>query len=467
MKDRESWHVSASDFTKKCRNPIRLLVENMNLTPNPNKPMIALSVGDPTVFGNLKTADQVIEGIVESARSSKFNGYAPSAGYLEAREAVCKYLAKSGETVDAKDVILCSGCSYAIEMCITVLANPGQNILVPRPGFPLYKSIADSLGIECRHYNLMPDMGWDVDIDHMASLIDSNTAAILVNNPSNPCGSVFSARHLTDILNVAVRHYVPIIADEIYEHFVFKGETFHSMSSLTKDVPILTCSGITKRFLVPGWRLGWVVIHDRHNAFAAEVSPGLSALSQRIMGGNTLVQGSLDTILNKTPQSFFDETVSVVERNARLAFEELSQAPGLKPVMPSGAMYMMVGFDMDMFPDFKTDLSLVERMVSEESIFCLPGGVFELPGYVRLVLTVPETHMREACSRIRDFCNRHCRVPALTYRGTFHITEMPTYSLTADDIDRSSTDESKDYRRLDGDKNSRLHGNPFTVSLPK
>lgn len=152
-------------------------------------------------------------------------------------------------------------------MCISVLAEPGQNILIARPGFSIYRTLASGHGIEIRSYNLIPEKNWEVDLKHMESLIDENTAAMIVTNPSNPCGSVFSREHLQNIVALAEKYFIPIIADEIYEHFVFPGIEHHPISSLSKNVPVLSCGGLTKRFIVPGWRLGWIVIHDRHNLF--------------------------------------------------------------------------------------------------------------------------------------------------------------------------------------------------------
>jgi len=148
-----------------------------------------------------------------------------------------------------------------------VLANPGQNILVPRPGFAIYRTLAEGLGIQVKYYDLLvrisaksgatlfnldffcrqPDRQWEVDLAQLESVIDTRTAAIIVNNPSNPCGSVFSREHLSAIIEIAEQNRVPIIADEIYEHFVFKGHSFEPLASLSKNVPILSCSGLTKR----------------------------------------------------------------------------------------------------------------------------------------------------------------------------------------------------------------------------
>lgn len=186
---------------------------------------------------------------------------------MQARQAVCEYICPHQGEVSPNDVILCSGCSSSLDMCIAVLAEAGKNILIPRPGFSIYRTLAVAHGIEVRSYHLKPDQQWEIDLKQMEKLIDENTAALVLTNPSNPCGSVFSREHILEILAIAEKYCVPIIADEIYEHFVFPNVEYHSVSSLSENVPVLSCGGLTKRFLVPGWRLGWIVIHDRNNIF--------------------------------------------------------------------------------------------------------------------------------------------------------------------------------------------------------
>lgn len=148
--------------------------------------------------------------------SNKYNGYAHSQGHEEARRAIAKYSRhQSSSDIAVENVLITSGCSSALEYCILAMADRGQNILLPRPGFCLYQTLADGLDIEVRYYDLLPEKQWQVDLEQMESLIDSNTAALLINNPSNPCGSVFSERHLLDILSICEKHYLPIIADEV------------------------------------------------------------------------------------------------------------------------------------------------------------------------------------------------------------------------------------------------------------
>ncbi|XP_057692145.1 tyrosine aminotransferase [Corythoichthys intestinalis] len=406
---REAWRVKPSLMAENTLNPIRAIVDGMQLSPNPDKAMIALSIGDPTVFGNLPLDDAVIQAIKDALDSHKYNGYAPSIGYLKSRQAVANFYSCSEAPLEAEDVILTSGCSQAIDLVISVLCNPGDNILVPRPGFSLYKTLAVSLGIEVRFYNLLPEKSWEVDLQHLESLIDERTSLLIVTNPSNPCGSVFTKEHQQKILTVASRNCIPILADEIYSNMVFPGCDCPSLASLSNDVPIISCGGLAKRWLVPGWRMGWILIHDKNNIFGSEIRQGLVKLSQRILGPCTIIQGALEEIFNNTHQRFYDHTIDFLKSNAEICFNELSTVPGLKPIMPSGAMYLMVGIDMDDFPDFQNDVDFTERLVTEQSVFCLPATAFEYPNFFRIVVTVPEHMMVDACGRIREFCQRHYR----------------------------------------------------------
>ncbi|XP_061628562.1 tyrosine aminotransferase [Phyllopteryx taeniolatus] len=404
---RETWEVKPSSMADNTLNPIRAIVDGMKLSPNPDKAMIALSIGDPTVFGNLPTDDLMLQAMKDAIDSQQYNGYAPSVGYLKSRQAVAKFYSCSEAPLDAEDVILTSGCSQAIDLAISVMCNPGDNILVPRPGFSLYKTLAVSLGIEVRLYNLLPEKSWEVDLQHLDGLIDDRTSLLIVTNPSNPCGSVFTKGHLQMILEVASRNRLPILADEIYGNMVFPGCDCQSLASLSSDVPIISCGGLAKRWLVPGWRMGWILIHDRNNIFGSKIRHGLVKLSQRILGPCTIVQGALEGILNNTRQGFYDDTIHFIKSNADICFNELSTVPGLNPIMPSGAMYLMIGIDIDSFPDFQNDVDFTERLVTEQSVFCLPATAFEYPNFFRIVVTVPEQMMVEACGRIREFCQRH------------------------------------------------------------
>lgn len=402
----KSWVIAKSKVAENTFNPIRAVVDTIDKTGNPEKPMIPLSIGDPTVFGNLPVAPTVTAAVKESIDSGKYNGYPPSIGYLSAREAIAKYASEENAPLTAEDVVIASGCSGALDLCISALANEGENILVPAPGFSLYKTLCGSKGIETRAYKLDPAHDWEADLAHVESLIDDKTALILVTNPSNPCGSVFRKEHIQQIIAVAEKHHLPIVADEIYAHMTFKGNEFHSVASLSKNVPVLSCGGLAKRFLVPGWRVGWILIHNRNGAFD-QTKDALVSLSQLILGANSLIQGALPDILLKTPADFFTSVMDKIEASVSVCYDALSKIPGLKPVKPKGAMYLMVGIDMAQFKDFSNDKQFCQALLTEESVFCLPAEMFECPNFFRIVTTVPMDKMVVAMTRISEFCERH------------------------------------------------------------
>lgn len=144
-------------------------------------------------------------------------------------------------------------------------------------------------------------------------------------------------------------------------------------------------------------------------------------LSARILGPNSLVQGAIPAILKNTPQKFYDELVETLQNHANIAYKMLSKINGISPIMPSGAMYMMVGIDMKNFPTINNELEFVQLLVSEQSVFCLPGKCFDIDNYMRIVLTVPKEMIIEACERIKEFCEKHYK-PA---KNAIEIEELP------------------------------------------
>lgn len=400
------WNVKPSLAARSTKNPIRQIVDVMKLQPNPEKAVIRLTIGDPTIY-NLLPPKECLQAVHHAVDSVKYHGYSNSVGLHESRVAVAKYFEHPQAPLTADDVILTNGCSHALEIVIDLLANPGDNIVIPRPGFPLYRVICGNRGIRCKDYNLLPDEGWRVDLDHLESQIDENTKAIVTNNPSNPCGGVFSKEHIEQIVAIAEKYKLPIVADEVYERVVFGGQTHVPFATVAGGVPVFSVGAVSKRFLAPGWRLGWLLVHDRDHVLGPDLRHALVALTQIIVGPCSLVQGALPHMLTRELDAELDACNLLYERNANTIFNILSTTPGLHPIMPSGAMYMMVGVNMHCFPGMSSTVQFTEMLMTEESVFCLPAECFEYPGYVRLVLAVQENKVHEACERVKEFCVRH------------------------------------------------------------
>ncbi|KAF0689948.1 Aste57867_18641 [Aphanomyces stellatus] len=416
MSDAAVWHTTyPSELANNTSNPIRKIVDGIKMPKNPVKPMILLSLGDPTVFGNLACPDVLTDAIVRNVKSHKHNGYIHSAGTEAARAAIATRFGHADAPLTKDDIIIASGGSGALDMAITGICNPGDNILLPKPAFSLYKVIADAHKIHVRYYDLLPEKNWEADVEQMASLIDNRTQAILINNPSNPCGSVFSKQHLQDILAVAEAHRVPIIADEIYGDMTYGASTFYPVASLTKTVPVISVCGLAKLFCVPGWRVGWIAVHDR-NDILKDVRAAYFKLSTIVLGANSLIQSAIPDVLTpatgsadeKSLATFKQHYYSTLEANAKFTLETLKSIPGLNVVVPQGAMYVMCGINLDLL-DIEGDLDFTQKLLDEEAVFVLPGQCFNIPNFFRVVFSAPQDKLAEAYERIRQFCARHTK----------------------------------------------------------
>lgn len=450
--------VPRSKTARATTNPIRNIVDRLQVPCNPERqPTLALNLGDPALYGNLPPPTELIEALAQAVATdsgryvpdeketspgiasnggsllgkipmgSSPHGYPPAVGTMAARAAVAQHASRSGLVYSAQDVIVCSGCSGALDMAITVLADGGNNsspILLPQPGFTLYRTLCDSKGIPSVYYPLLPGSDWEVDLeaaDHLLrGLREEGRAAAgwIVNNPSNPCGSVYSQEHLQAIKRLALYHGVPIIADEVYEDLVFAPNQYHPLAALEPvSVPVITCGGTAKRFLVPGWRLGWLLLAPNCGPALDEVRKGVADLACLLLGANSVIQAALPAILQDVPRSYHESVNAYMARNAQILYEALAPTENgndkdnMAPLpitinRPQGAMYVLVGLPQGHF-DFADDVAASELLISEESVKVLPGTIFGIPHYIRIVISPPPEVIREAAQRILHFCQRH------------------------------------------------------------
>ncbi|GAA6038504.1 hypothetical protein JCM8097_004599 [Rhodosporidiobolus ruineniae] len=427
----KSWKpVAVSSNVQRISNPIREIIANINLSAPPeegvDKPLINLGLGDPSVFGNFPPAPESIKAIEDSLKSGRALGYPESVGYPDAREAVANYFSdpEGGNfRPTAADVVLAHGASGALDMAINVLCDKTKNVLFPKPLFTAYETMSSLSDVEIRYYNLLPESNWEVDLAHLESLIDENTAFVMLNNPSNPCGSNYSEAHLRDIAAVMERHRVVVVSDEVYAGLAwdvtgprpahadapriegkFNRGVFTPYTDVCGPAPVLVIGAVSKRWLFPGMRTGWVIVHDPLGVLK-EVRGGLAKWAFRIQGPNSVIQRALPALLTNTPEKFYLDTMDELKKTSEALFARLSKIPGLKPLMPQGAMYLMCG-GLENF-DLADDKAFVEALHEEERVFILPGACFRLPGFMRFVTTTPLPVLLDAADRIEAFCARH------------------------------------------------------------
>jgi len=413
----EKMIISSSKKSKRTTNPIRNIVDNLKPPKDHPKPFLNLALGDPTAHGNMTCPSVLVEAVQKVLETNSANGYIPSVGAPKAREAIAKYSSSPGYEVSTEDVIIASGCSGAIDLLLSALLDEGDNILVPKPGFALYQVVADSIGASVKHYPLLPDDSWACDLDAMDALIDERTKGILINNPSNPCGSNFTVEHVKAIAAVARKHGLPIIADEIYAGCVFTG-TFSPAHICSGDVPVISLGGLAKEFVVPGWRIGWLVVHDKGTGRLKELAQGIRSLSQIILGGCSLIQGAIPQLLCPAPNSaeqrslqiFSDCCKNILRENVTLCMRLLADNRVLDVIEPQGAMYALLRINTQYLTsgEIPNDEEFARLLLLEQNVFILPGKCFSVDNFVRLVICCPNEKVIDACERLNEFCHKHC-----------------------------------------------------------
>ncbi len=246
-----------------------------------------------------------------------------------------------------------------------MLCESGDNILVPAPGFPLALPIAQNLGVNLKYYNLVAERGWEIDLDNLRSQVDERTKAILVNNPSNPCGTCFTKKHQLEILEIANDVKVPIISDEVYYGLVYEDDAeFISMGNLSKEVPVICTGAISKIYALPGWRLGWTIVYNNGGYFD-KVIDNLHKHAMIQLHPTSLVQAALPRILKEVTDADLSNMKSKLQATSRHAFEKLSGIKGIKPIRANAAMYMMVKLDLSVFKDIKDDVDFCQKLLHE------------------------------------------------------------------------------------------------------
>ncbi|XP_068667214.1 tyrosine aminotransferase-like [Aristolochia californica] len=381
-----------------------------NIDNGDSRPVIPLGHGDPSAFPCFRTTPIAEEAIVSAVMSAKYNFYSPTVGILPARRAVAEYLNRDlPYKLSPDDVFLTLGCTQAIEIILSVLAQPHANILLPRPGFPFYEARAAHCGLEVRHFDLLPDQNWEVDLDAVRALADRNTVAVVIINPGNPCGNVFTYEHLSKVAETAKKLGVLVIADEAYDHLTFGANPFVPMGTFGSVVPVVTVGSISKRWLVPGWRMGWLVTIDPHGVLKeTKIVDSIKSVLDITSDPATFIQGALPQILENTTQDFFSKTIESLKIAADICDSKIKEINCIScPFKPEGSMFVMVKLRVSLLESIKDDMDFCLKLAKEESVVILPGSSVGLSGWLRVTFAVEPSLLEEGLGRLKSFCQRY------------------------------------------------------------
>ncbi|KAL4205099.1 hypothetical protein AMTRI_Chr01g135510 [Amborella trichopoda] len=371
-------------------------IHNVYQEEGENKwPVIPLCHGDPSRFPCFRTTPVAEECLIDSIRSAKFNCYSPRPGMPPARKAVAKYLsADLPYELSADDGFLSIGCSQAVEITITmaVLARPGANILLPRPTYPLYESFALYNGSRF------------VDLNAVEALVDLNTAAIVIVNPINPCGNVFSHEHLSKVPETAKKLGILVISDEVYAHLTYGDRPFVPIGVFGSIAPVITLGSLSKRWSVPGWRMGWLVLCDPNGILKK------TNIAQCIKNYVEIRCDPATITQRKEEKEIFSTIVNMLKLTAEICYNAVMKIPCIYcPTKPEASMFVMVKLDVSQLQDISDDVDFCFKLAREESVLVMPGRPLWMPGWLRIAFAVSPHLLEDGLKRTRSFCQRHSK----------------------------------------------------------
>ncbi|MGO8787262.1 MAG: aminotransferase class I/II-fold pyridoxal phosphate-dependent enzyme [Terriglobia bacterium] len=392
--------VNAAARLENVRYAIRDMAVLAEQMASEGKSILLLNIGDPIKF-DFCTPPHLIAAVEKAMRDGR-NGYAPSLGIPEAVEAVRAEAARKGIR-HVQSVFLTAGVSEALDICLTALVNEGENVLTPCPDYPLYSAVLARLGAQPNPYLLDENNDWEPDLEDIAGRINSGTRAIIVSSPNNPTGAVYSRRTLERIAELARQHNLVIFSDEIYDKLILDGEPHTSLASLAPDVPVVTFSGLSKAYLVPGWRVGWGVVSGNAEA----VKPYLEGIHQLLRArlcSNHPQQFAVRPAL-EGPQDHLAEVRCKLRVRRDLTVDACRATPHMSCVAPRGAFYAFPKIDIS-----DSDEQFVKRLLVEKHVLTVHGtGFGQAPGtrHLRIVFLPDETILARAYEGLRAFINEH------------------------------------------------------------
>jgi alanine-synthesizing transaminase len=369
------------------------------------KEILYLNIGDPVKYDFDTPAH--IKRALQKAVEDGSNYYAPSQGLRELREAIVeKEKRVNGAQLDADNIVVTTGISEAILFLMASVVNPGDEVLIPGPCYSPYLAYAKFFEGVPVTYRTIEERGWAPDLSDIEAKITGRTRLILIINPNNPTGSVYSKDEIGRILELAEAHNIPVAADEIYDRITYDTE-FCSIASQAKDVPLIGLNGFSKAYLMTGWRLGYIYTQDPEGKLA-DIWDGIMRLSRVRLSASTPAQVAAVEAL-RGPQDHIAEMVSRLKKRRDLSLDRLSEISGLSAAKPHGAFYLFPKISQ-IGTTWKSDEEFVGELLKETGVLVVHGSGFD-PTYgknhFRMVFLPEESVLEQAFGAIENFMKRH------------------------------------------------------------
>ena len=394
--------IKPAKRTEKITYAVRDIVVLADKVAQEGKEMLYLNIGDPNKF-DFHTPQHIIESTY-IAMLNNLNGYSPSSGVAEAREAI-KQEAQHKGINNILDIFITTGASEAIDVCLTALAEQGDNVLLPTPGYPLYSAILHKLGVEPNPYYLDEGNNWQPDVADITKKINKRTRAIVLINPNNPTGALYTEETLKKIIELALEFNLVIFSDEIYDKLVYDDKKHLSTAALTENVPIVTFNGLSKAYLVPGFRIGWGIASGPESVMADYIE-AINKLLRARLCANHPEQWAIKPAL-QGDHSHLVEGMEKLTKRRNMTTEMLNAIPGISCVKPEGAFYAFPRLEIE-----GSDDDFVKGLIQETGVVVVPGSGFgQVPGtkHFRVVFLPPEEVLESSYAKIGTFFSQYNR----------------------------------------------------------
>jgi alanine-synthesizing transaminase len=364
--------------------------------------VLKLNLGNPAPFG-LTAPDAVLSDVVHSIGDAQ--GYSDARGIYPARLAVARsYEARGVTGVGPDDVFLGNGVSELIVMALQGLLDPGDEVLIPSPDYPLWTGAVGLCGGRAVHYRCDEQAGWAPDLDHVAGQITGRTRALVIINPNNPTGAVYSPDTLLGLLDLARRHQLLVLTDEIYDQILYEDAVHQSAGALAPDLLVLTLGGLSKTYRLAGFRSGWLLVSGPRQD-AAEYLEGLELLANMRLCPNVPAQYAIEPALSGK-----HSIAGLLQPGGRLreqrdhSWRRMNEIPGVDCVKPAGALYLFPRLDPDTYK-ISDDERMVIDLLEREHLLLSHGTGFNLPtaDHLRLVFLAAVDVLDDAISRLARF----------------------------------------------------------------
>ncbi|MFI1994389.1 pyridoxal phosphate-dependent aminotransferase [Actinoplanes sp. NPDC020271] len=368
--------------------------------------ILKLNLGNPAPWG-LATPEPIVADVVQNIVAAQ--GYSDARGIYSARVAVAQHYQTLGVTsVQPDDVLLGNGVSELIVMVLQALLDTGDEVLVPSPDYPLWTGAVNLCSGRAVHYRCDESADWAPDLEDMAAKITDRTRALVVINPNNPTGAVYSKDVLLGMIELARRHGLLIFADEIYDKIVYDGATHHTLAALAPDVPVVSMGGLSKVYRAAGFRSGWLATSG-FSGSDSDYLDGLQLLANMRVCPNVPAQHAIQTALGgyQSIEELTHPGGRLVEQRDH-AWRALVDIPGVDCVKPAGALYLFARLDPQVHK-IHDDERLVMDLLEQQHLLISHGTGFNLdtPDHLRLVFLAGTDVLDDAVSRIRTFLSTY------------------------------------------------------------